>query len=235
MTQRRFWKFPLFLAAVTVLVLASVRGQAKPTFGADVSIRGQLPPLALTMTLASSGHKVTAANFRGDVVLLYFGFTRCPDTCALTTYNAARLLGQLGKDAARVRFLFVTIDLAHDTVPIVRRYLGEFGSPPEIDGLRGTAAELRALAKRYFVYYRAPSNPDAPDPVSAITHASAVYLFGPDGTALDIVSDLGGGAPDFAELVRRIQSVLATQADAKSGAGFLGTLERRIEPLFSGH
>ncbi|MGH7122298.1 MAG: SCO family protein [Gemmataceae bacterium] len=174
-----------------------------------VSIRGHLAPLAFTMTLASSGQKVDAAHFHSDVVLLYFGFARCPDTCALTAYNAARLLTRLGKHAARTRFLFVTVDLAHDTVPILRNYLAEFGPPPGIDGLHGTPAELHALAKRYFVYYKAPTSPDSPDPVSSIVHGSAVYLFGRNGTAEDIVSSLGGGDAPIHALTRRVESLLA--------------------------
>ncbi|MGH7081649.1 MAG: SCO family protein [Acetobacteraceae bacterium] len=209
MMRRRLPRLLLFVTAAMLFAAPSAPARAKATFGAVVSVRGQLRPLAFTMTRTSDGKKVTAASYRGIVVLLYFGFTRCPDTCALTTYNAARLLSLLGTDAARVRFLFVTIDLAHDTVPIVRHYLAEFGPPPGIDGLHGTPAELSALARRYFVYYHAPTNPSSPDPVSAIVHASAVYLFGPDGTAEDIVSDLGNGNAGLHQLARRIESLLA--------------------------
>lgn len=193
------------------LPLAAAPGHANAAANDGiVSIRGHLAPLAFTMTLSSSGEKVDAAHFRSDAVLLYFGFTRCPDTCALTAYNAARLLTLLGKDAARTRFLFVTIDLAHDTVPILRNYLAEFGPPPGIDGLRGTEGELRALAKRYFVYYKAPTRPDSPDPVSGIVHGSGVYLFGPGGRAEDIVSSLGEGDAPLHALARRIRSLLGS-------------------------
>lgn len=227
-SRRRFLLLPTLVAAAASGLLP-VPGRAQGKFGADVSVRGQLRPLSFTMTLSSSGRKITAADFRGDVVLLYFGFTRCPDTCALTTYNAARLLPLLGSDAARVRYLFVTIDLAHDTLPILRRYLAEFGAPPEINGLHGTPSELEALAKRYFIYYKAPSSPDAPDPVSGISHASGVYLFGPDGQALDLVSDLGGADAALPPLAQRIRLVLA---EANHRNGFLGGLERRLGSLF---
>lgn len=197
------------------LFAATLPFAARPVFANPapnngiVSVRGHLARLGFTMRLASSGQKVDAADFHSDVVLLYFGFTRCPDTCALTAYNAARLLRLLGKDGARMRFLFVTIDLAHDTIPILRNYMAEFGPPPGIDGLHGTPAELRALAKRYFVYYKAPTSADSPDPVSSIVHGSAVYLFGPDGTAEDIVSTLGDGDAPLEALARRIKSLLA--------------------------
>lgn len=209
MSLRRLLRFPLFMMVGMLSAVPLAPARAKPVFGAVVSVRGQLRPLAFTMTRTSDGGNVTAASYRGDVVLLYFGFTRCPDTCALTTYNAARLLTLLGKNANRVRFLFVTIDLAHDTVPILRHYLAEFGPSPGIDGLHGTPAQLSTLARRYFVYYHAPTNPNSPDPVSGIVHASGVYLFGPDGTAEDIVSDLGSGSAGLHQLARRIDSLLS--------------------------
>lgn len=212
MIRRRLPRLLLFMAAAMLFAAPFAPARAKPVFGAVVSVRGQLRPLAFRMTRTSDGKMVTAASYRGDVVLLYFGFARCPDTCALTTYNAARLLTLLGKNAARVRFLFVTIDLAHDTVSILKHYLAEFGPPPGIDGLHGTPAELGALARRYFVYYHAPTNPSSPDPVSAIVHASGVYLFGPDGKADDIVSDLGSGNAGLHQLARRIESLLSMSA-----------------------
>lgn len=205
------WRGRLYpiLAVALALAFGPPAALAKPQFGAVVSVRGHLAPLAFTMRRASDGREVTAAAYRGDVVLLYFGFTRCPDTCPLTAYNAARLLALLGKDAARVRFLFVTIDLAHDTSARLKRYLAEFGPPPEIDGLRGTPAQLHALATRYFIYYHAPTNPNAADPISAIVHASAVYLFGPHGEAEDIISDFGGGNAGLHSLARQIASLLS--------------------------
>ncbi|MGH7057382.1 MAG: SCO family protein, partial [Acetobacteraceae bacterium] len=206
-------------------------GQAPAPNDGIVSMRGRLQPLAFTMTLASTGQKVTAAHFRSDAVILYFGFTRCPDTCALTAYNAARLMSLLGKDAARTRFLFVTIDLAHDTVPILRNYLAEYGPPPGIDGLRGTPAELRGLAKRYFVYYRAPTNPNSPDPVSTIAHQSAVYLFGPGGKAEAIVSTLGEGDAPLDAIAGRIESLLGAH-DPQATHSSRGTLVGAIKSAF---
>lgn len=195
------------LAAAFTPGLAHAASRLTQLGDSIVSVRGRLRPLAFTMTLSSSGQEVTAKDFRSDAVLLYFGFTRCPDTCALTAYNAARLLALLGKDAAHVRFLFVTIDLAYDTVPILRKYLAEFGPPPGIDGLRGTPDALRALAKRYFVYYSAPTNPNSPDPVSQIAHGSGVYLFGRDGKAEDIISTMGFGNAPLHAIAAQVKKV----------------------------
>lgn len=211
----------LFAAALPLVARPTLAG---PTPDNGITpVRDELKPLAFTITLASTGQKVTARHFRSDTVLLYFGFTRCPDTCPLTAYNAARLMTLLGKDATHTRFLFVTIDLAHDTVAVLRNYLAEYGPPPGIEGLRGTPAELHALAKRYFVYYSAPTNPNSPDPVSAIAHGSGVYLFAPGGKAEDIVSTLGLGDAPLDALARQIESLLVHHRS--------GGLAHRVESL----
>ena len=166
--------------------------------GSDVA--GDLPPVAFTMRRSSDGKRVTEADYRGDVVMLYFGFSRCPDVCPLTMHNMAEILRRMGKRAGRMRVLFVTVDPAHDTLPRLKSYLAKFGSPPEIDGLRGSSVELAALAKRYFVQYRAPSGPESPDPVPAITHTSYVYVFGPHGRVRDLLAGVGGPGVDFAAM-----------------------------------
>jgi protein SCO1 len=177
----------------------------------SVDVRGQLPNLAFRMTRASNGQVVTAADFSGRVVILYFGFTRCPDTCPLTMQNAARVLQKLGPLAPRVRVLFVTVDLAYDTIPRLKAYLANFGNPPEVDGLRGTPQQLAALAKRYGVEYRAPTSPDAPDPISQISHTAAVYVFDAEGRVRDILRTLALGSADIPAIAADLE-LLAQQA-----------------------
>ncbi len=185
---------------------------ARAGFPPGSAIGGELPDLAFRMTRASDGRQVTAAAYRGRVVVTYFGFTRCPDTCPLTMYNLALILRRMGPLATRMRVLFITIDLATDTVPRLRQYLAQFGPPPEIDGLRGTPAELAAMAKRYFVVYRAPTGPDAPDPVSAITHTSFAYVFGPQGRSQDILATIGNADIDVAAMAEGFARLARTAA-----------------------
>ena len=137
----------------------------------------------------------------GKVVVLYFGFTRCPDVCPLTMHNLAETLRRMGTLAPAMRVLFVTIDPVHDTLSRLKSYLAKFGPPPEIDGLRGPSAELAALARRYFVQYQVPSGPKSTDPVSTITHTSFVYVFGPHGRARDLLASAGSPGVDVAGLV----------------------------------
>jgi protein SCO1 len=191
-TRRRFG---LLLASAAALPITRAFAE---TLSPGGSVKGLFPNLAFTMTRASDDKVVTGADYRGDVVVLYFGFTRCPDTCPLTMQNAARVLAKMGPLAKRVRVLFVTIDLAYDTLPRLKSYLANFGNPPEFDGLRGTPAQLAAFAKRYAVAYKAPTSPDAPDPVSKISHSAAVYLFDAQGRAQQILGHLGTAKPEIA-------------------------------------
>ena len=167
--------------------------------GSDVS--GDIPPLVFSMVRSSDGRRVTEADMSGKVVVLYFGFIRCPDLCSLTLYNLAEILRRMGTLAPAMRVLFVTIDPVHDTLSRLKSYLAKFGPPPEIDGLRGPSAELAALARRYFVQYQVPSGPKSTDPVSTITHTSFVYVFGPHGRARDLLASAGSPGVDVAGLV----------------------------------
>ncbi|MGH6777900.1 MAG: SCO family protein, partial [Bradyrhizobium sp.] len=138
---------------------------------------GVLPPLSFTMTRASDGKTVTAADFKGRIVLLYFGYTFCPDVCPTTLLNITDMLKKLGKTADDVRVLFVTVDPNRDTLPVLKQYTEAFA--PQVVGLRGTPNELADLAKRYRVSYSVtPAHDGKP---YEVTHGAAVYVFNRDG------------------------------------------------------
>ncbi|WP_262312951.1 SCO family protein [Acidiphilium sp. AL] len=179
----------------------------EPAPPAYVELDGHMKPLAFRMENVETGKIVTEAAFRGHPVILYFGFTRCPDTCPLTMQNAARLVRMLGVDGRKLRIAFVTVDLDYDTPARLKSFMAKFGTPPVFTGLRGTPAELEAAAKRYGVFYKAPAGPDSPDPVSAIGHSDATYLFAPDGKAVAVLTALPGSHPDLgkdAALIRKL-------------------------------
>jgi Uncharacterized protein SCO1/SenC/PrrC, involved in biogenesis of respiratory and photosynthetic systems len=143
-----------------------------------VDISGVMPALEFSLD-DDSGRAVTAANYRGDVVLLYFGYTHCGDVCPATMARLASALALLGPDAARVKVLFVTVDPARDTRTVLARYLGHFG--PGFVGLRGDDARLLQLNKRYRVTYgRDPADSHGNYEVS---HSSAVFVFDARGKA----------------------------------------------------
>ena len=170
------------LAAATagaLLALAALPGctPRQAPFGLQ-NITGLLPPLRFSLT-NQDGRPVSAEDFRGKVVLLYFGYTNCPDVCPTTLARLDRAVESLGSGAARVRVLFVSVDPARDTAAVLKRYVSAFG--PEVVGLRGDGAALDTLIRRYRVtYHREP--PDARG-YYAVDHSSAVFIFDRDGDA----------------------------------------------------
>jgi protein SCO1/2 len=138
---------------------------------------GTLPELSFTMTRASDGRTVTAADYKGKIVLLYFGYTFCPDVCPTTLLNISLMLKSLGKRADDVRVLFVTVDPGRDSLAVLKQYTDAFS--PQVAGLRGAPDQLATLAKRYRVSYSVtPASPGHP---YEVTHGAAVYVFNRDG------------------------------------------------------
>ncbi len=163
--------FGVVAAAALLGALLLAGGPAKAWNSDDMT--GALPPLAFTMARASDGKIVTAADFKGKIVLLYFGYTFCPDVCPTTLLNITDMLKKLGKQADEVRVLFVTVDPNRDTLPVLKQYTEAFA--PEVVGLRGTPNQLANLAKRYRVAYSAtPAHDGKP---YEVTHGAAVYVF----------------------------------------------------------
>jgi protein SCO1/2 len=176
--HRRAW-----LVALTLL-LASCGGGG-PWQLKD--IKGVVPDLAFKLT-DDSGRKVNAADYRGEVVLLFFGYTNCPDVCPTTLIKLSGALKRMGEAAQGVRVLFVTVDPKRDTLEVLHRYVRAFGT--RITGLRGSQAELHALVKRYRISYSYGA-PDASGDY-VVTHSSAVFVFDAAGRArLMVLPDSG--------------------------------------------
>jgi protein SCO1 len=142
------------------------------------NVTGLVSPLEFHLT-NQDGQPVTAADYRDDVVLLYFGYTDCPDQCPTTLTTLADALHALGPQAAQVRVLFVSVDPRRDTTEVLKRYVGNFG--PEFVGLRGDQAELARLSRRYRIAYHY----EKPDKYGnyEVDHSSAVFVFGRNGRA----------------------------------------------------
>jgi protein SCO1/2 len=199
MTRRRR---AALVAAGLVLGIAGC-GEAAKWHAVDVS--GSLPPLSFSMTRSEDGKRVTEADYRGKVVLLYFGYTQCPDECPTTLANAAEILSRLGGDAQHVRMLFVTVDPNRDTAPVLSAYVRNFA--PEIEGLRGTPDALAALARRCRVLYSvAPATRDHP---YQVTHSAGVYVFDRWGDARLIVAALDTAKPDLAGTADDLRRLIA--------------------------
>ena len=182
MTRRR--AAGVFAAGLWLALLAGCDNSAK-WHAIDVS--GSLPALAFTMTRASDGQEVTQADYRGKHRAALFRLhqlPRCVPGRPCRTWP--EVLTRIGPDARQVRVLFVTVDPNRDTPPVLAAYVKNFA--PQIEGLRGTADQLAALARRYRVVYSVtPATKDHP---YEVTHSSAIYVFDAAGTARLIIASL---------------------------------------------
>ncbi|MGH6991475.1 MAG: SCO family protein, partial [Stellaceae bacterium] len=159
-----------------------------------MNVTGTSPSLAFTLTRTSDGKEVTEADYRGKIVLLYFGYTNCPDVCPTTLFHIDQILKKLGPAAKPIRVLFVTVDPHRDSLTQLKAYVANFG--PQVDGLRGTADQLAALARRYRVVYSvSPATKSHPYEVS---HSSAIYVFDTSGRARLLIPSLATTKPDIA-------------------------------------
>ena len=166
-----------YLAIVMMMLLVSGCHSGPPW--QTKNITGLMPRLAFTMTEANRDIQVRAKDYRGHTLLVYFGYTHCPDVCPLTLGRLKTVLAKLGDEAKAVRVLFVTVDPKRDKLSELKRYAEFFG--PQVVGLRGTQPELRALTKKYRVTY-GYDKPDAHGNYT-VSHSSAVYIFDRKGEA----------------------------------------------------
>jgi protein SCO1/2 len=140
-------------------------------------------PAALTVggpfTLVDGdGHPVTDRTWRGKYMLVYFGYTFCPDVCPTTLSAVGDALDKLGPKADRIQTLFITVDPKRDIPSVVKQYAAAFG--PRVIGLTGSPDQIAGAAKEYRVYYVEHRTGPGPDDYS-MDHSSVLYLMGPDG------------------------------------------------------
>jgi protein SCO1/2 len=170
----------------------------------DIAVNGMVPPLDLSMTDVTTGKPVTAADFRGKLVMLYFGYTNCPDVCPATLYNVDKVLRGLGPLASDVRFLFVTVDPDRDTPAVLAQYTALFG--PDIEGLRGSADQLYSIARRYRVVFSV-TKPTKTSPYE-VTHSAAIYVFDGAGQAQFLIAGMDTPNPDIAGITEDVRAVI---------------------------
>ncbi|MHA6202894.1 SCO family protein [Dyella soli] len=192
----------LMLVLGTLLVAACDRGSSAQWRLTDVS--GHMPDLDFRL-VNDQGKPVSGADYRGKVVLLYFGYTHCPDVCPLTLAQLHVVMQRLGPLADGARILFVSVDPSRDTPDVMHAYVNAFD--PRAVGLSGAPREIEALSKRYRSAFT--REPDKGDGQYEVSHSSAIYVFDrngkarllstPERTQDDLVHDLhlllGTGAP----------------------------------------
>jgi len=164
-------------AALMLALLAGCSGDQQ-NWNAK-SISGLMPELSYELT-DTSGKTVTAEDTDGNIRLMFFGFTSCPDICPTTLQKLARVVKNLPEPTRQdVKIIFVSVDPERDTPERIKSYIEFFSD--SIIGLTGSEKNLRELSKRYRTTfgYEAPNEDGNYD----VSHSSAVYVFDRDGEA----------------------------------------------------
>jgi protein SCO1/2 len=168
------------LFAAAILALAAALGAYAwlwPRAGhAPVTVGEALVGGAFAMT-DEQGRRVSDKDFLGKHMLVFFGYTYCPDVCPTELHVMAAALAELGEDQHKLRLVFVTIDPERDTPEVMKSYVSAFG--PQMTGLTGTPEDVARIARAYRVFYR--KVPMGSDGDYRMDHTSLVYLMGPDG------------------------------------------------------
>lgn len=170
-SRERAWR--AFLLALALLLAACGPSASKfrstditgASYGKSIELRD------------SSGKLRTLHDFQGRIVVLFFGFTQCPDVCPTTLGQVAAALKQLGSDASRVQVLFVTLDPERDTPQLLAQYLGAFD--PSFIGLYGDMEATRRTAQEFKVFFE--KRPGATPQRYSIDHSSQSYVLDAQG------------------------------------------------------
>jgi protein SCO1/2 len=149
----------------------------------------------------ADGKLRTMADFKGKVVVLFFGYAQCPDVCPTTMTEMAQVKQQLGADGDKLQVVFVTVDPARDTPEVMKAYMGAFD--PSFVALIPTTDELAATTKDFKVYYK---KVDGKTPTSySMDHSAASFVYDPQGR-LRLYARYGAGVPP---MVADIKTLLA--------------------------
>jgi protein SCO1/2 len=173
-----------------VLSAGGLAGCGKPAVDATAAASAPAAPVkfnAVDLTGAEYAHgfqladpdgKVRSlADFKGKAVVVFFGYTHCPDACPTTMADLAAAKKLMGPDGARVAVVFVTVDPSRDSPALMKAYAANFG--PDFTGLRGDEAQTKAVAKEFKVFYAQVPGKTPGD--YTIDHTAGSYVFDPAG------------------------------------------------------
>jgi cytochrome oxidase Cu insertion factor (SCO1/SenC/PrrC family) len=176
------WRIALALACAVFSAPIAANEATEPSATELIEglLSGRVPvggPFELT---DQAGHRRTDADFRGKLVVLYFGYTSCPDVCPTELQSISLALDQLGAAAEAVQPLFITVDPERDTPARLAGFIAAFH--PRLIGLTGSPAEIRKTAIAYRTFFAKNSIATAGD--YSVDHSGFIYLVGKDGRYL---------------------------------------------------
>jgi len=179
------------LGILFVLVLTAC---SKPAFN-NVDITGANYANDFSLT-DHTGARRTLADYRGKVVVIFFGYTQCPDVCPTTMQEMTEVRRALGRNAEQVQVLFVTVDPLRDTREVLSQYVPGFD--PSFVGLYGTAEEIAKVAKQFKVFYQKVPGPT--ETSYTIDHTAGSYVIDKAGKPRLFLRHNQGAAPIVADL-----------------------------------
>ena len=184
----------IFTAGLALAALSAC-SDPKPQFKAiDVTGADYARDFQLT---DQNGKQRSLKDFHGKAVVLFFGYTQCPDVCPTTMAELAEAKKQLGSDGDRLQGIFITVDPERDTPEVLKAYMANFD--PSFLALRGTPEQLAATAKDFKVYYK---KVDGKTPTSyTMDHSAASYVYDPQGR-LRLYARYGSGPQALASDLR---------------------------------
>jgi protein SCO1/2 len=190
---------PTFIYGVIGLLVAVVLlGAGAFAWLSGTGVSGSLVGGPFTLQ-DGDGREVTSRDFRGKYMLIYFGYSFCPDVCPTTLNEIADALDRLGPQADRVQPIFITVDPKRDTPSVVKQYAAAFS--PRLVGLTGSPEQIAQVAKEYRVYFAEHRTGPGPGDYT-MDHSSIIYLMGPDGKFVAPIRADAPGAEMAADLAK---------------------------------
>jgi len=196
--KKSIWIFVIGLGLGLVLVTAIALPLLRPyTFHGTV-LQSQQPAPDFELT-ANLGQKVSLKDFEGKVVMLYFGYTFCPDVCPATLSELRNAMEILGAQAKDVQVIMISVDPERDTPEILAEYVTHFS--PSFLGVTGTPEEISEVASLYGIFYEAHEGTEATGYL--VDHTATVMVIDQDGY-LKLAFPFGTSAADIAEDLEHI-------------------------------
>jgi protein SCO1/2 len=183
------------LALLVACVLGAACGKREGPKFELTDVTGANWGKALDLT-DHNGQRRTLPDFKGKVVVLFFGFTHCPDACPTTMMELATVAKELGPDASRMQVLFVTVDPERDTPDVLRQYVPSFN--PSFLGLYGTPEDTSRTAKEFKVYFQKQSQPGGS---YTMDHSAGTFVIDTNGR-LRLFAQYGAGSQKLLHDIR---------------------------------
>ena len=164
----------LFLLSVLICLVACQKPQEQSFIGTDI---GSVSMNTTFKLHDFNGHIRTLEDFKGKVVVLFFGFTHCPDICPTTMIDLKKTMALLKDKASAVQVVFITLDPARDTEAVLKKFIPAFND--SFIGLTGSEADIDKVASQFKIFHKKVN--DGSKAGYTIDHSAGLYIINKDG------------------------------------------------------